>query len=1307
MKNKILKVNCIVVIAALLCSMLFVPAGAAEISESGTCGENLTWTLDEEGTLTISGTGPMADYDRYERVYAPWFSSRSSIKKVVVESGITSIGNSAFFLCESLTSIYLPESICSIFTEGFACCTSLTSIDIPESVTSIDYGAFASCESLISIDLPESITSIAVYAFYGCKSLTSMYLPKGVSSINDSAFRYCTSLTNIELPECITSIGKGAFASCGSLTSIDIPEGVTSIGDNAFANCASLTAINVKEGNNTYSSEDGILFNKDKTTLLCYPAGKTEASYMVPSYVTSIGNHAFDGCEYLTLIDIHKGVTSIGESAFARCTSLAHIDLPEGITSIGNSVFEYCTSLTDIVLPEGVTSIGISAFYYCEHLTSISMPVSVTEIYVNAFLGCSELSDVYYGGTEEQWNEISNNGNNNPLFNATIHFNNYHKHSYVSEIITPATHLTEGLMTNTCGCGYSYTKTIAKTADHKYNAIVTAPTCTEQGFTTYTCECGDTYVGDYKDAIGHSYSDGICTECGGIEDGYVAIYSKEDLNNVRNDLNGKYILMDDIVFSDADFEEGGILYGEPWGDYGNGWLPFGLVFSGTTTAKYFPFTGVFNGNGHSIVNLKMNRETTDILSLDDSISTTEGHIGYYPVDSFGLFAYNEGTIKNLTLTVDFNIIIDNEIVVGGICGTNQGLVSDCRTEGSVYIENKTDHMDCYFGGIAGRLRAGTITRCSNDIDFSGKNEASFPYMNCGGIAGAQAGTANVISYCYNTGDIAVSTPGNSFFGGIVARTFNTDISILNCYNAGNIGYDDFKGIASGICAEFYEEMDSTAIRNCYNVGNIKAEIKTTGILYCMDNVEYDDTCYYLNVSADYGCCDYDDDNYQIDKNSLFSSQMKNEDAFDGFDFENVWIVDANADYPYPQLKNNLQSETELVRHNYSKQITKEATCTENGIIRYTCTDCGSSLDVDINATGHNYEETGVTPPTCTENERTTYTCSYCGDSRNYVLIGSATGHSYIADVTAPTCTEQGYTTYTCRCGDSYVGDYVDANGHSHTAEVTTPATHLTEGLMTYTCACGDTYTEVIAKTEKHEYNEVVTAPTCTEQGFTTYTCECGDTYTADFVEAVGHNYVEEVTAPTCEEKGYTTYTCRCGDSYISDYVDAKGHSYEGNVTTPATHLKEGVITYTCSCGDSYTEVIAKTEQHDYKAVVTAPTCEDKGYTTYTCECGDSYVSDYVDAKMHNFEVIITAEPDCKTNGTKVYRCECGYAYEESISRLGHVDSDNNGRCDRCDVSVCSHMCHKTGFMGFIWKIVLFFSKLFGINPVCECGMAHY
>lgn len=129
--------------------------------------------------------------------------------------------------------------------------------------------------------------------------------------------------------------------------------------------------------------------------------------------------------------------------------------------------------------------------------------------------------------------------------------------------------------------------------------------------------------------------------------------------------------------------------------------------------------------------------------------------------------------------------------------------------------------------------------------------------------------------------------------------------------------------------------------------------------------------------------------------------------------------------------------------------------------------------------------------------------------------------------------------------------------------------------------------------------------------------------------------------------------------------------------------------------------------HDYKTAVTVPTCTAKGFTTYTCSCGDSYTSDYVEAKGHSYVSFIEAESGCKTNGTEIFECECGDFYAESIPATGHKDNDDNNICDNCGVSVCNHICHKSGIMGFIWKIINFFQKLFRTNPVCECGMAHY
>ena len=253
--------------------------------------------------------------------------------------------------------------------------------------------------------------------------------------------------------------------------------------------------------------------------------------------------------------------------------------------------------------------------------------------------------------------------------------------------------------------------------------------------------------------------------------------------------------------------------------------------------------------------------------------------------------------------------------------------------------------------------------------------------------------------------------------------------------------------------------------------------------------------------------------------------------------------------------------------------------------------------------------------------------------------------SYNAVVTAPTCKEQGYTTYTCGCGDSYVDDYVDATGHNHASEITTPATHTTTGVMTYTCSCGDIYTEVIAKLEKHNYESVVTAPTCTEQGYTTYTCECGDSYVDDYVDALGHT--EEIipaVAPTCTETGLTEGAkCSvCGETLTEQKeLPANGHS-------PANAVEENYVAPTC------------TENGSKDVVVYCSVCEEE----------------------------ISRET-------------------VTLEATGHTDVHNDGICDSCDLQLCNHRCHKLGIAGFFWRIFNVFNMLFGLNETCECGVAHY
>ncbi len=251
--------------------------------------------------------------------------------------------------------------------------SNITSVVIPDTVTSIGNYAFSSCYSLASVNFGNNshLTIIGEHAFDSCISLTSITIPERVTSIGDWTFNNCRSLTSITIPSSVTSIGELAFQNCLSLTSITIPERVTSIGDQSFVNCDSLTTIEVDSANTTYSSEDGVLFNKDKTILIRYPEGNTRTSYIIPSSVTSIGDYAFWGCSSLTSITILEGVTSIGDWAFQSCRSLTSITIPEGVTSIGPHASPGCRSLTSITIPSSVKSIGYQAFDDCYALAEV------------------------------------------------------------------------------------------------------------------------------------------------------------------------------------------------------------------------------------------------------------------------------------------------------------------------------------------------------------------------------------------------------------------------------------------------------------------------------------------------------------------------------------------------------------------------------------------------------------------------------------------------------------------------------------------------------------------------------------------------------------------------------------------------------------------------------------------------------------------------------------------------------------------------------------------------------------------------
>ncbi|MFZ2656415.1 MAG: leucine-rich repeat protein [Victivallales bacterium] len=348
------------------------------------------------------------------------FFDCSKLTRIIIPGGVTSIGGGAFCGCTGLTGgMTIPDGVTSIEVNTFYYCTNLTGVTIPDSVASIGEAAFFDCYKLTSVTIPGSVTSIGDRAFYGCGKLTSVTIPDGITSIGQDTFCMCTSLTSVTIPDSVSSVGKNAFSWCSSLGSIAIPDSVTSIGEDAFYDCIKLTSVTIGTGvtaignrsftdctsltsitvgalNPTYSSVDGVVFNKSQTMLLIYPCGKA-GSYTIPDGVTNIDDGAFIYCTKLTGVKIPDSVTSIGQSAFCECSKLTTVAIGAGVTSIGDDAFYKCSKLTSVTIPDSVTSIGDGTFSWCTSLGCVTIPDSVTSIGQDVFYECTSLTSVTIG----------------------------------------------------------------------------------------------------------------------------------------------------------------------------------------------------------------------------------------------------------------------------------------------------------------------------------------------------------------------------------------------------------------------------------------------------------------------------------------------------------------------------------------------------------------------------------------------------------------------------------------------------------------------------------------------------------------------------------------------------------------------------------------------------------------------------------------------------------------------------------------------------------------------------------------------
>ena len=366
MKRRLLRIVFLMVIAAamLLCT-------GVSASDSGTIGSSLTWTLSDDGTLTISGKGAVST--------VPWKSKAGEIKAVVVESGVTYLTNSAFSGCVNLTSVSLPESLVSIGTSVFSGCTSLTSVVLPSGLKTLETATFRDCKGLSSVTLPAGLSAIGGNAFSGCTALASVGIPSGVTSIGDSAFSGCISLTSAELPAGLTSLGDYAFYTCASLASVKLPAGITSVGKSAFSDCSVLASVELPSGLTAIG---------ERAFQNCVGLQEIE----LPEGLLRIGKYAFNNSG-LIRIDMPDSLTEAGEGAFYKCAQLEAFTTGEGLTAISKNMFAHCTSLVSGLIQTGVKSIGDQAFQGCSSVTAFDLRDSyMTEIGPSAFSDCEKLT---------------------------------------------------------------------------------------------------------------------------------------------------------------------------------------------------------------------------------------------------------------------------------------------------------------------------------------------------------------------------------------------------------------------------------------------------------------------------------------------------------------------------------------------------------------------------------------------------------------------------------------------------------------------------------------------------------------------------------------------------------------------------------------------------------------------------------------------------------------------------------------------------------------------------------------------------
>ena len=1294
------------------------------------------------------------------------FCGCTSLTSITTHDSVTSIGVSAFEGCSNLTSVTIPNSVTSIGEYSFANCTSLTSIAVDENnscYSSDEFGVLFNEDKTILIQypignsrasyiIPDSVTSIGGRAFYKCTSLSSITIPDSVTSIGSSAFSGCKNLTII----CCKNSEAEAYAKKNSIK-------YTYGGYLSNGLYWQLNFDMILEISGSASSIPGFTPGQAPWSSL---AEDIRSIQIDVNNLKSVGQYAFFGLSEAVGVDFHtEKLTSIGKYAFFGMISGMQMFF-DGTSrqwnnlsiDYGNDAVKqarvYCRGNDCSVEPVHVPKKSENPTFenFVEEHVEIAKNFPAESLdyagfYNNVVINQKTLNAI------KTWDVIGDIGKAVSFkFYDLSFFANYYD-IYLSELILALNNEQKsGALEWKVGKNYNETyKDIMKLfkTSEEWEEYITPKTLKEleeifkgksfeltDGTKVFLEKIFKNLYKNHKKAF-TSVFEGLDSASSVLD----VINDAADIANMFIDAYNAYIVSKAFYevndeFFDVLYASAHSLFYTSWGLYGKEFMKsidkaksnklgnleaiFNSMFDFTKDAVEFAYDKVIKEALEQAVypTVAAVLGCTNIGAVNSA--SLAYNIGYRIVDSFlrlsdkseayktmNAIAPIEGRLRSVLTTYRSNLI-NNPTEKNA---KKYDMAYNILRQTNIYLYDTAYKFDSYIGK---KDELSTITQYKNNW-----NNWKCHYGIYGSSYNLFSVHCPVDVYIFDANGLLVTAVVNEEI-----TQYSDDITISVFNGEKSFAYPTNKDYTVKIVAREEGAMDYSA--GVVTDTETQFEVKSYNIPLS-ENQEF-------TVEMPTSVEEATDEDYML---------QTNETSVD-FDYDSAntcdehsfgeWISKENAEERICEACGFVEYKSEC-DHSKCEEILVYSivpTCKNTGYGYYTCSGCGERIsDVgEIPAVECDYSKEEF-EATCTENPYARYTCIYCLDS---YLEGitleelNNSAHEYTETITEATCVSGGYTDYYCNvCEHTYTGNETAINKDAHKDAFTskTEPTCTEDGYSIYTCTlCGNESKKDEVPAKGHSYKSVVTKSTCTEEGYTTYACSvCGDTYQDDFVAALGHTSVTDPAVDaTCTKTGLTegSHCSVCGEVLTAQKeTSALGHTYgEYVVTTEPTCTKAGVETKTCSvCGDKQTRPVAALGHTEVIDPAVAATCTETGLTegSHCSVCGEVLTAQKeISALGHTYgEYVVTIQPTCTKAGVETKTCSvCGDKQTRPVAALGHTDTDADGNCDNCGeimeaVKTCSHMCHKGGFSGFIWKLINLFNKLFRTNKTCSCGVNHY